>query len=157
MTDIYWGMEQNNKRKFDEIEDDYDEPSMEPDRKKFKLFKNDKMIYTIDSEIHFNGGINAVSIETLIKKITKLINKNVEKFKGSKEKMEITLICSSPGGHLDPLFKFIDFISLVKLKYPFVTFTSIATGNIASAMTLLCVIMDKRLMTRNATAMVHEL
>ena len=157
--DLYWGIKENNKRKFDEIDSDGDSyrETMEPDRKKFKLFKNDKMIYTIDSEIHFNEPINARSIETLIKKITKLINKNNDKYKGSKERFEISIIMSSPGGSIDSLLKFVDFISLTKKKYPFVTFTSIATANIASAATVACTIMDKRLMTRHGTAMIHQL
>lgn len=155
--DIYWG-EKNNKRKFDEIDDgDYDRETMEPDRKKFKLFKSDKMIYTIDSEIHFTDKITSLSIETLIKKITKLINKNIDKYKGSSEIFTIFLVVDSLGGSVSAILKFVDFLALTKKKYPFVSFTSIVTGTCASAGSILTVSADKRLMTRNAIMMCHEL
>jgi len=157
--DLYWGIKENNKRKFDEMDSDgdSDRETMEPDRKKFKLFKNDKMIYTIDNEIHFTMGVTSTSIETLIKKITKLINKNNDKYKGSKEQYELIVVIDSPGGSVSAILKFVDFLTLVKKKYPFVTFTSIVSGCAASAGSIMSVSMDKRLMTRNATLMIHEL
>lgn len=153
--DIFWG-DKNNKRKFDEI-DDYDEPSMEPERKKFKLFKSDKMIYTIDNEVHFTDSVNSRSIETLIKKITKLINKNHEKYVGGKEKFNINIIIDSGGGGVFAICKFVDFLTLTKKKYPYVTFTTIVTGWAASAASIMSCVGDRRLMTRNATYMIHEL
>lgn len=156
--DINWGITENNKRKYDNMVDG-DEPIMdEPDKKRFKLFKSpDKMIYTIDNEIHFTEGINARTIELLIKKITKLINKNADKYKGGKEKYEIFIIVDSPGGSVNAILKFVDFITLTKKKYPFVTFTSVTTGCAASAGSVLSTSLDRRLMTRNATMMIHEL
>jgi ATP-dependent protease ClpP protease subunit len=154
--DIYWG-DKNNKRKFDDIDSDSDEPTMEPDRKKLKLFKSDKMIYTIDNEVHFTESVNSRTIETLIKKITKLINKNNDKYVGGKEKYNINLIIDSGGGGIFALCKFVDFLALTKKKYPYVTFTSIVTGWAASAGTVMAIACDRRLMTRNATYMIHEL
>ncbi|ARF12294.1 Clp protease [Klosneuvirus KNV1] len=157
--DLYWGIKENNKRKFDEIDSDgdSDRETMEPDRKKFKLFKNDKMIYTIDSEIHFTMGVTSTSIETLIKKITKLINKNSDKYKDGKARFEIFLVIDSGGGSVNAILKFVDFLTLVKKKYPFVTFTSIVSGQACSAASIMAVACDKRMMTRNATFMIHEL
>ncbi len=123
------------------------------------LFKfEDKMIYSIDNEVHFTADINKDTIEKLIRKITKIINNNKDKYNSkSKNKLQISYIVDSPGGSVTSVLKFVDFIRLVKKKYPFIEFTSVATGMVASAGTVMCIVADKRLMTKNAFAMIHEL
>ena len=126
--------------------------------KRQKLFKMpDKMIYNINTEIHFTEDINKESIESIIKMITKIINKNDQKYRGGNNKLKITYIVDSPGGSVTAILKFVDFISLAKKKYPYVEFTSIITGLVASAGTIMCVVADHRYMTPYAHAMIHEL
>jgi ATP-dependent protease ClpP protease subunit len=161
--ELYWGFTNNDydtddsrhvskKRKLEQIEDSKND-------KVNPLFKfEDKMIYSIDNEVHFTADINKDTIEKLIRKITKIINNNKDKYNSkSKEKLKISYIVDSPGGSVTSVLKFVDFIRLVKKKYPFIEFTSVATGMVASAGTVMCIIADKRLMTQNAFAMIHEL
>jgi len=158
-----WGIESPNhknsghddkKRKRDHDPSNY--PSNDPSKKP-RLFSKDRMIYTIGNEIHFTASINKDTIERIIRKITKLINKNHEKYKDSDDKFEIAYIVDSPGGCVTSILKFVDFIKMVKHKYPYVVFTSIITGMVASAGTIMCICADTRLMTKHAHAMIHEL
>lgn len=153
---LSWGFN-NNKRKFDEIDDD----NSSNDKKRPKLFRNpNKMIYRRGNELHFISGVNNESIETMIRKISKLIEKNHNKYKYYKEgddKLKITYIVDSPGGSVSAILRFVDFIGLVKKKYPYVEFTSIITGLVASAGTTMAVVADKRQITPHGSVMIHEL
>ena len=73
------------------------------------------------------------------------------------KELVITYIVDSPGGSVNAVLKFVDFISLVKRKYPKIKFTSIATGLIASAGTIMCAVADKRMATKYSKMMLHEL
>jgi len=146
----------NKKRKYAEYEDGNN--SSNNNDTKPKLFSDEnKMIYAIDTEIHFTAPINKENIETIIKKITKIIKDNHKKYDGGDEKLTITYIVDSPGGCVMSILKFVDFLTIVRVKYPYVEFVSVATGLIASAGTIMSVVADKRLMTKNAYAMIHEL
>lgn len=161
MDNLYWGQQQGNKkRKFDEYYDcDYDNDIQINNSKKIKLFKRpEKMIYSIGNEIHFTAPVNKLTMEQLIKKFTKVINKNKDKYdNNSKEKLEITYIVDSPGGCVSSGLKFMDFMRLTKKKYPYITFTSIITGLAASMGSLMTVCADKRLITKSSFAMIHQL
>ncbi len=145
--DINWGGDK-----------DYDE-----DNKKYKVdndrtnFVDEKFVYTIGNEIHFTAGINKISIQEIIRQMTKLIHDHKKKSDEESEKLNIIYTVDSPGGSVTSILKFVDFISLAKKKYPFVEFTSIITGLTASAGTIMAIVADKRYMTKNAHAMVHEL
>lgn len=145
-----------NKRKTDKYIYDNDDDLAAP-AKKQKLTLTDELIYSIGKEVHFTAGITQNSIEKVIKIITKIIYEHEMKHKKEKKKLTITYIVDSPGGSVTSILKFVDFIKLVKMKYPHITFVSIATGCIASAGTIMCVVADKRLMTKHAHAMIHEL
>lgn len=157
MDNIYWGMK-NNKRTFNQL-DGYDDcDNLEPRSKRARLFTNENdMIYSRKNEIHFTDEINKVTIEKMIKTITKIITKNYDKYIDTEKILNITYIVDSPGGSVTAILKFVDFLSIVKKKYPNVQFTSIATGLVASAGTIMCVVADNRLITKNASAMIHEL
>lgn len=118
---------------------------------------NDDLIYSIGKEIHFTAGVNQNTIEKIIKLMTKIIHDHEAKHKNDKKKMNITMVIDSPGGSVHSVLKFVDFIKMAKKKYPHITFTSIATGFVASAGTIMCVVADKRLITPHAHAMIHEL
>lgn len=136
--DIYWG----------EVE--------EPEAK--HIFEDEKFVYTIGNEIHFTANINKISIQEIIKQMTTLIHEHEKKNSGDeKEKLNIVYIIDSPGGSVTSILKFVDFINVAKKKYDFVEFTSIITGLTASAGTIMAIVADKRYMTKNAHAMVHEL
>ena len=117
----------------------------------------DSLIYTIGSEIHFTATIDSMSIEQIIKEITTIIHTAQDDYRNSGDKLTITYIVDSPGGSVISVLKFVDFIRLAKTKYPYVEFVSIITGLVASAGTIMCIVADKRFMTKNAHAMIHEL
>ena len=171
---IEWGIENNrndnrNKRSYD----DYDSSNEDHHQSKRRMLKNDKkgilpkyfklenkMIYSIGTEIHFTAAITKETIETIIKKITKIIDKNHEKYqdwKQGNEKLVITYVVDSPGGCVNSILKFVDYLNLVRAKHPYVEFVSVITGLVASAGTIMCVVADKRFMTPYSHAMIHEL
>jgi ATP-dependent protease ClpP protease subunit len=113
------------------------------------------MIVANGDEIRFTTGVNEISIEILIREITKIINKHTKD--PDDLPYTISYIIDSPGGCIKSLLKFVDFIKLTKMKYPNITFVSIATGQIASAATVMCIVADKRIITEHASAMIHEL
>ena len=154
------------KRKYEEVNSDSD------DDEKPKFFKNpyEEKIYTIGSELHFTAHIDDDTIELAIKKISSIINKNKSKlvefsdnsqddldFDYETDKFTITYIVDSPGGSVTSILKFVDFIRMIKSKYKNIEFVSIVTGLVASAGTIMCIIADKRKMTKYAHAMIHEL
>jgi len=145
--DIIWG---------DESEDyDIKRPKNNTDTKTF--FVDEKFVYTIGNEIHFTANINKISIQEIIKQITNLIHEHKKKSDNEPERLNIVYTVDSPGGSVTSILKFVDFINAAKKKYSFVEFTSIITGLTASAGTIMAIVADKRYMTKNAHAMVHEL
>jgi len=136
-----------------ESDDDFDDRSM----KKHKIYEAyDPLIYACDNAVHFSSPVNKLSIEIIIKLISKMIE-TFYKEHDSEEPYELTYVVDTPGGSVDAILKFVDFIGLTKTKYPNVTFISVITGLVASAGTIMCVIADKRYMTKYAHAMIHEL
>jgi ATP-dependent protease ClpP protease subunit len=118
---------------------------------------NHPLIYTVNNEIHFTAGIDKDTIEEIIKQISMIISANKKKYENTDDILNITYIVDSPGGSVLSILKFVDFIYTVKKKYSFIHFTSIITGLVASAGTIMCVIADKRLMMPHGYAMIHEL
>ena len=155
MDKVHWGTSSDKpSRKRDRC--DESEQEIVNGNKRPKWLKNDDTdIYVIDREIHFTAEINSDTIERIIKKITKIIHKNENKFVN--EKLTIVYIVDSPGGCVTSILKFVDFINMVRKKHTNVEFVSIITGLVASAGTIMCMVADKRLMTKNAHAMIHEL
>jgi ATP-dependent protease ClpP protease subunit len=141
----------NNKRKYidDNNNDDYEYVNVV---KKPKFEIDDSLIYAIGKEVHFTS-----SIKRVIKLITKIIFEHENKHKNEKKKLNITIVVDSNGGSCTSILKFVDFLKMCKKKHPNVIFISVATGQIASAATIMCVACDKRLMSKNAFSMVHEL
>jgi len=141
--DIHWGIS-NKKRKIDSdnntIKDKYDE-----------------LIYSIDNEIYFTGSINKNTIAVIIKKITEIINDKKDDHYDENKKLTICYIVDSPGGCVTSVLKFVDFLNIIRNKYDYIEFISIGTGLIASAGTIMCAVADKRYITSNSYAMIHEL
>jgi ATP-dependent protease ClpP protease subunit len=140
-NDIMWGMEEENDDKA---------------TKKVVLL-DEHFVYAIGNEIHFTTGVNKTSIQALIKQIMEMIMEHKKKTIGDPDKLEIVIIVDSPGGSVSSVLKFCDFLDMCRVKFPFVTFTSVISGSAASAGTIMAIYCDKRFMTRHATAMVHEL
>ena len=157
---MYWGIKKDNKkdnkRKASDLGDEYYKYS-KPGKMPKMLCNTNKNIYTFGNEIHYTGSINNDNIEEVIKQTTKIINKNHKKYEDTDDKLELVYIVDSLGGQVSSILKLVDFMGLVKQKYPYVTFTSILTGQCASAGTVFCIACDKRLMTKNAKSMVHQL
>jgi len=114
------------------------------------------LIYSIDNEFHFKTEVNILNIELLIRQMSEFISKYYTKHSSDSE-LIVKYVVDTGGGMLNQALKFIDFVNLVRHKYPSVKFHSIITGMVASAGTLMCVIADRRFMTKNASAMIHEL
>jgi len=144
-NDIIWGIDSVVESKKRKIEKDG------------KGFLNDILIYTIgDNEIHFAAGINKITIELLIKEFSDVISKYY-KTNDEDDEFTITYVVDSPGGSVTSVLKFIDFLNITKKKYKNIKFESIISGLAASAGTIMSVVADKRYMTKNASAMIHEL
>jgi ATP-dependent protease ClpP protease subunit len=140
----------------------------------------DKAIFIAgEKEIHFNAQIDGETISRIKKLISLIVDDNKEclikrpneseshvslpddkKTSGKKVKdpdVVITYIVNSPGGSVIDILDFVDYIQLLRKTYLNIKFTSIITGMCASAATIMCVIADKKQMTRFAFAMIHEL
>jgi len=133
----------NKKRKFNDSNEEY--------------HIDNKMIYVIGNELHFTAPINEKTIEDAIKYINEIVQNNKDNYSGDDEKLIIKYIVDSPGGCVKSILKFVDHVGLIKEAYPFVQFVSIISGQVASAGTTMCIIADKRRITKNASAMIHEL
>ena len=121
-----------------------------------------------DREIHFNAQIDNVTISRMKKLISIIVNDNKEFLIKSKDNHQedhsikdpdviITYIVNSPGGSVIDILDFVDYIQLLRRTYINIKFTSIITGMCASAATIMCIVADKKQMTRFAFAMIHEL
>ena len=159
MADVYWGIptneynnnvyhgenQQNKKRKLFRNDDE----------KKYEVY--DPLIYTFGKEVHFSSGINKITIEILIKHISAIIEAFYTEYEARGEELLITYIVDSPGGSVTSVLKFVDFLSMAKKNYPNIKFKSIISGLAASAGTTMACVADKRVMTKNAKSMIHDL
>ena len=130
---------------------------------------DDAIFVAGEREIHFNAQIDGDTITRFKKLISNVVNDNKEqlvKFDDDgnvplgREKdsdVIITYIVNSPGGSVHDVLDFVDYINFLRRTYSNIKFTSIITGMVASAGTVMCVIADRRHMTRFAFAMIHEL
>ena len=132
--------------------------------------KYEKCIFaTGEKEIHFNAHVDGETITRLKKLISVIVDNHKDKLvkydengkipKGREKEKEfvITYIVNSPGGSVHDVLDFVDYINFLRCTFSNIKFTSIITGMVASAGTTMCVIADKKLMTRFAFAMIHEL
>jgi ATP-dependent protease ClpP protease subunit len=132
--------------------------------------KYEKYIFaTGENELHFNAHVDGETITRLKKLVSRVVDENKEKLvKYDKDgnvpanrtkdaDFVITYIVNSPGGSVHDVLDFVDYINFLRCTYSNIQFTSIITGMVASAGTTMCVIADKKLMTRFAFAMIHEL
>lgn len=147
--DINWGVSQSNTVQTDSLSE-----------KSNKGVPVSDMIYSYGREIHFTAGINGYTIEKLIQLFSKVIFENTPQY-GVKlkegETINIKYIVDSPGGSVTAVLKFVDFLNMIKQNHPYFKFTSVITGLVASAGTIMAIVADERLMTPNAFAMIHEL
>ena len=153
MQAITWGLNTESANSKKRKHEDDSECVYNKKSKRYELYN--PMIYSCGTEIHYTCVIDKISIELLIKEFTKIINDNTDTLVN--DTLEIRYIVDSPGGCVSSVLKFVDYIAMIKKKYPNLILISIASGQIASAATIMCIIADKRQMTNNATAMIHEL
>lgn len=129
--------------------------SKEEEPELFQL--TDNSVFRVGTEIHFTDQINKTSIQKMIRLISNIIHEHINDNKNNDARLEIVYIVDSPGGSVTSVLKFVDFLRIVRSKYKFVEFTSIITGFAASAGTIMAICADKRVMTKNSFAMIHEL
>lgn len=145
--------QQSKKRRVDEIND------------KISFVESDNIYtYAVGNEIHFSSPITLESIQKIIKEIQKLVHAHVKKTGGqssssssSSNKLTISITIDSPGGSVMSILKYVDFVNRIRKKYKNIEFVSIITGFAASAGTIMALCADKRCITKNAHAMIHEL
>ena len=118
------------------------------------------MVSYEDNHIYFYDDVNSKSILSLIKYI-KIINFNLHKMQMDTEfkynlnnviKFEIYLHINSYGGYITDVLAGIDAIQ--NSKYPI---TTIIEGAAASCGSLLSIVGNKRLMTKNSSMLIHQL
>lgn len=155
--DINWGANQIESQTESQTESTSKKRKLNDDKKQFRFpFEQDDIhIYTVGNDIHFSSAITLESIQKVIKVTHELLHRNTQKSKTNKFTISFTI--DSPGGSVLAILKFVDFINSAKKKYPNVEFVSIITGLAASAGTIMALAADRRLMTQNAYAMIHEL
>lgn len=126
----------------------------------------DDDLYTAGNDIYFNCEITGKSINKLNRQIIAII-KNYKYptaetpsiFDGKKETktMNIRIIIDSPGGDVYQVLKFIDYINIIKSQYPDFRYISCIVGTAFSAATLMAIVADKRQISKNASAMIHQM
>ena len=113
-------------------------------------------LYRTLNEIWFNCEVKDESINKLIKLMYEIIHD--DKMSAYREKavpIEIILHIDSYGGSVKSMFKFIDFVYLLKKRD--VRLRTIINGCAASAASLMAIVGDERQMTAHSYAMIHEL
>lgn len=120
-------------------------------------------------EIHFNAHVDGDTICRIKKLISIIVDENKDKLvkfekngtipknRADDPPVTITILVNSPGGSVHDVLDFVDYINFLRCTFVNIKFTSIITGLVASAGTIMCVIADKKQMTRFAFAMIHEL
>jgi len=156
----------NMKRKFDETEyNGQGEFQYTSDQRYLDPYA-DKIYIAGKHEIHFTAHVDGDTITRMKKLISEIINDNRHMLvrydeSGKPERddkdFDITYIVNSPGGSVTSILDFVDYIEFLRSTYANLKFTSIITGLVASAGTIMCVVADRRKMTRFAHAMIHEL
>lgn len=123
-----------------------------------KLDKSDVRHH--NNEIFFYCGVNSDSINALINAVDSVIEGQMEKQKSLiKEDVanhKIVLYIDSYGGTIKDCFKFIDYINILKANHS-IHLTTVCTGFVASAATLIALVGDTRYITKLTTYMLHEL
>jgi ATP-dependent protease ClpP protease subunit len=118
------------------------------------------------NEIHFSDGVNVGTIIRLRKLIAGIVDDNKHllvkygndgKPERDEKEFEITYVVDSPGGSVTSILVFVDYLEYLRNTFANIRFTSVLTGLVASAGTIMCVVADRRKMTRYAHAMIHEL
>ncbi|VBB18944.1 ATP-dependent Clp protease proteolytic subunit [Yasminevirus sp. GU-2018] len=122
-----------------------------------------------NNEIHFNAHVDGETITRLKKLISIIVEENKDKLvrfnedrtvpaeRAKDPPVMITYIVNSPGGSVHDVLDCVDYVNFLRCTFANIKFTSIITGMVASAGTIMCVIADKRKMTRFSFAMIHEL
>lgn len=120
-----------------------------------------------EREIHFNAHVDGETITRIKKLIASIVDDNKKYLvkydedgkipEGQEDPFTITYIVNSPGGSVHDILDFVDYLGLLRNTFANIKFTSIITGLVASAGTIMCVVADNRHMTRYAYAMIHEL
>jgi Protease subunit of ATP-dependent Clp proteases len=159
MCDCIWNSDQCSVTQFQEVKKSKKRKLNETSLS-FNEYENS--IFRVGTEIFFTTDINKNSIQEIMKHIKEIIHedqkiKSDQKIESSKEKLEIAYVVDSPGGSVSSVLKFYDFLQIIRNKFDYITFVSIISGTVASAGTIMAIAADKRYITNNASAMIHEL
>jgi ATP-dependent Clp protease protease subunit len=135
---LYWGIETKNS----------------------KLEISTNNIRSNNNEIYFNAEITGETINLLIKEIDIVLSRLTEKqsslLRDDTNQNKVILYIDSGGGSIKDCFKFIDYINILK-KNNKLYLTTVCTGLVASAATLISLTGDIRYITPLSTYMIHEL
>ena len=119
-------------------------------------------IFSVKNEIHFNGEVTESSINFLIQTIQRVIQESQDREipcygLSPPNSPSITLFINSQGGSVLDTFRFIDYINILRQTNKISDLTTVLTGWCASCATILGIVGDVRLITKNAIAMIHEM
>lgn len=155
IEDVYWG----DFEQYDITHSNFINKTTTNTMNDKSVFELTNSIIRKDNEIYYSTGVNNASIQEIIKLIMNIIsdNKKTRAKTDKTTKLTITYVVDSPGGSVTAVLKFVDFLDLMRKKYEYIEFVSIITGCTASAGTIMAIVADKRYMTKNAYAMIHEL
>lgn len=122
-----------------------------------------------DREIHFNAHVDGETMSRIKKLIAQIVDDNKDKLvkfekdgsvpsnRAKDPPVEITYIVNSPGGSVHDVLDFVDYVNMLRCTFANIKFSSVITGLVASAGTSMCILANKKQMTRFAFSMVHEL
>jgi ATP-dependent protease ClpP protease subunit len=129
-----------------------------PDKYQNSIFISGK------NEIHFNAHVDTETITRIKYLISVIVDENKDALIKSNDQktttnanVNIVYIVNSPGGSVHDVLDFVDYINLLRCTFSNIHFTSIITGMVASAGTIMCIVADVKQMTRFSFAMIHEL
>jgi len=115
---------------------------------------NKSNVYDVGNTIYFVDDVHMLSIQKFIKILDKKILENVKQLD---DNYTLTYVVKSGGGSVPDILHFVDHIRMTKQRYPNVKFVSVATGIVASAASIMCVVADEKNITKYAKSMIHEL
>jgi len=124
-------------------------------------YSSSNTIYSKGTEIYFNACVSDNTITSLIKEFQSVMDNykksNETLYKNDGNAPWITLFIDSGGGSVSACFRFVDYVDIIRTEGKIQGLTTVITGCAASAATIMAVVGDERLMTKNAISMIHEL
>jgi ATP-dependent Clp protease protease subunit len=113
-----------------------------------------------ENDVFFTSEVDTDSIDLLLNEITKIADKSSSSSlsgrAGKDGPVRVTLYVDSPGGMIKDIFKFVDYVRILRRRGR-IHLTTVIVGLAASAATIMASMGDVRYVTSSSTCMIHEL